>query len=752
MPGEKDGSDDNIQVFIRIKPEKDLQESCLEIDGNQITCTYEKENGNLSENTKSFSNVFVPGSKTKDVYDVFGKKMIDGIMDGYSGTVFAYGQTGAGKSYTMFEDTDTLTEEQWENWRLQQSQKQQKDASTESQRPTGGGISNLLFLELFNRLEACKNDELLAAENVIKYLPNKLTPEEIVEMYSFSVSCTMTFIEIYKKSSFNLLDPKKPRVNIALIPMKTNKKRKEVVVMDDNRKRISIEIKDIDDVWKFFAQGIKLRAVRSHDQNQSSSRSHAVLILEINQYWHNKKKMKDPPVQIISALKCVDLAGSEKFEDVSKNSNLKPDELMALQKEGTAINSGLTFLSQVLDACAKGKKLIEYRNHELTTVLADSIGGSASTVMLAMVREIMEAASLASATLNYAARASTIKNKKESGASGMTKVIQEYNERIARLEAELEEYRKKGDNGQLNQEEEEKYNEITAQLRDEMEEKDREMQEMRENYERDLEEARLRMEKTVMNFDNVEVLVDEIDDLKKQKKEFVKQLRAIDNEMEHTKVFLKIVTDDPKFVNLSNEKKHLQNSMKDAVSSNNEKQMGLINKRLEEIEVELVPFTENVHYLKMKENFKKKKELIQLTEEIQAEIEEKEAIIDKAVVNTKMVKNLKSELRRIEESNSTMQNTVVDLQKSNEQLAKNNAKIQLNHSILKKYREAMNKKVNLVENQCAQLVQKAVNETIVTKRKLSQAIEELQKKDAIIVQLQKQLEANNINNTCLNNA
>jgi kinesin family protein 5 len=40
-------------------------------------------------------------SRQKDVFDFSIKPTVDDILNGYNGTVFAYGQTGAGKSYTM---------------------------------------------------------------------------------------------------------------------------------------------------------------------------------------------------------------------------------------------------------------------------------------------------------------------------------------------------------------------------------------------------------------------------------------------------------------------------------------------------------------------------------------------------------------------------------------------------------------------------------------------------------------------------
>src|SRR5512140_1750802 len=49
----------------------------------------------------TFDRVFDMSCKQSDIFDFSIKPTVDDILNGYNGTVFAYGQTGAGKSYTM---------------------------------------------------------------------------------------------------------------------------------------------------------------------------------------------------------------------------------------------------------------------------------------------------------------------------------------------------------------------------------------------------------------------------------------------------------------------------------------------------------------------------------------------------------------------------------------------------------------------------------------------------------------------------
>ena len=53
------------------------------------------------KNTFRFNHVFDENSTQQDVYDVAAKPILDQVLKGYNGTIFAYGQTASGKTYTM---------------------------------------------------------------------------------------------------------------------------------------------------------------------------------------------------------------------------------------------------------------------------------------------------------------------------------------------------------------------------------------------------------------------------------------------------------------------------------------------------------------------------------------------------------------------------------------------------------------------------------------------------------------------------
>lgn len=66
-----------------------------------VTIKSQLQGGVESTNEFTFDRVFDTDSQQKDVYEYCAKPIIEGVLDGFNGTVFAYGQTGSGKTHTM---------------------------------------------------------------------------------------------------------------------------------------------------------------------------------------------------------------------------------------------------------------------------------------------------------------------------------------------------------------------------------------------------------------------------------------------------------------------------------------------------------------------------------------------------------------------------------------------------------------------------------------------------------------------------
>ena len=108
---------DNVKVMVRIRPfnPREVADGCK-------TCVWVPDESPRSvvldgpPKPKYFSFDWTGGSKSsqQDVFNFIGRQMVDSCVSGYNGTIFAYGQTGAGKTFTMLgrscDDLDCMDE------------------------------------------------------------------------------------------------------------------------------------------------------------------------------------------------------------------------------------------------------------------------------------------------------------------------------------------------------------------------------------------------------------------------------------------------------------------------------------------------------------------------------------------------------------------------------------------------------------------------------------------------------------------
>ncbi|XP_066591336.1 kinesin-like protein KIF3A [Prorops nasuta] len=113
MPANGDNSSElgeieNVRVVVRVRPlnGKELDNHCkniIEVDNINSEITIENPNAAQGEPPKifCFDAVFDTNSTQVDIYNETARPIVDKVLQGYNGTIFAYGQTGTGKTYTM---------------------------------------------------------------------------------------------------------------------------------------------------------------------------------------------------------------------------------------------------------------------------------------------------------------------------------------------------------------------------------------------------------------------------------------------------------------------------------------------------------------------------------------------------------------------------------------------------------------------------------------------------------------------------
>ena len=102
-----DGSE-NVSVTIRIRPlsQKEREAGAFEVwqcmpglpgHIHQV----DQRDGAVANSAYAFDNVLSPDVTTADLFDLVGRRLALGAVEGFNGTIFAYGQTASGKTFTM---------------------------------------------------------------------------------------------------------------------------------------------------------------------------------------------------------------------------------------------------------------------------------------------------------------------------------------------------------------------------------------------------------------------------------------------------------------------------------------------------------------------------------------------------------------------------------------------------------------------------------------------------------------------------
>ncbi|PSR77148.1 kinesin [Coniella lustricola] len=286
----------------------------------------------------AFDRIFDENANQTEVYEATTKNLLDSVLDGYNATVFAYGATGCGKTHTI---TGT------------------------AQQP---GIIFLTMQELFEKIGERSEDK--------------------------HTEITLSYLEIYNETIRDLLVPGGSRQGLML--------------REDSNQAVTVagltshRPKDVQEVMDMIVQGNAYRTVSPTAANATSSRSHAVLQINVAQKDRNAA-VNEP--HTMATLSIIDLAGSERA-----SATLNRGERLL---EGANINKSLLALGSCINAlCDAGKKNhIPYRNSKLTRLLKFSLGGNCKTVMIVCVSPSSEHFDETQNTLRYANRAKNIQTK-----------------------------------------------------------------------------------------------------------------------------------------------------------------------------------------------------------------------------------------------------------------------------------------------------------------------------------------------------
>ncbi|XP_060079609.1 chromosome-associated kinesin KIF4A-like [Ylistrum balloti] len=358
-----------VRVAVRCRPLIPKEEN----EGCQVCVQFTKDEPQIilgKMKAFTYDYVFSPCNSQSEVYEMSVHPLLKHVFKGYNATVVAYGQTGSGKTYSM------------------------------------GG---------------CYEESLKEEEAVMGIIPRVLSElfEGIQARPDYQFTTKVSYIEIHNEDINDLLRPPNKREPLSI--------REDIdggIKLPGLQEVVVVSYKE---TMQCLARGSHSRTTGSTAMNNTSSRSHAIFTITIEQ-----KKRDDMDDFCKSKFHLVDLAGSER----AKRTQAEGERF----KEGVNINRGLLALGNVISALGEeGSKRshIPYRDSKLTRLLQDSLGGNSHTVMIACVSPADSNMEETLNTLRYADRARKIKNKPVVNRDPQTEEIMRLKSLVQKLQLQL---------------------------------------------------------------------------------------------------------------------------------------------------------------------------------------------------------------------------------------------------------------------------------------------------------------------------
>ncbi|CAK8539422.1 unnamed protein product [Lathyrus sativus] len=345
-----------VRVAVRLRP-RNAEElvadadfaDCVELQPELKRLKLRKNN--WDGETYEFDEVLTEFASQKRVYEVVARPVVESVLDGYNGTIMAYGQTGTGKTYTL------------------------------------------------GRL----GEEDTAARGIMVRAMEDIFADVSLESDSVSVS----YLQLYMETIQDLLDPSNDNIAIVEDPKTNDVSLPGATLVEIRDQQSFIELLRLGEAHR-FAANTKLntessrshailmvhvkRSVKGRDASHSS---------ENGNHPHMVKSLK-PPIVRKAKLVVVDLAGSERIDKSGSEGHML--------EEAKSINLSLSALGKCINSLAENSTHVPFRDSKLTRLLRDSFGGTARTSLVITIGPSPRHRGETASTIMFGQRAMKVEN------------------------------------------------------------------------------------------------------------------------------------------------------------------------------------------------------------------------------------------------------------------------------------------------------------------------------------------------------
>ncbi|WVZ09412.1 hypothetical protein V8G54_013942 [Vigna mungo] len=364
-----------VRVAVRLRP-RNAEESvadadfadCVELQPELKRLKLRKNNWDAD--TYEFDEVLTEFSSQKRVYEVVARPVVEvgihptvvcvqtlwsfddqSVLDGYNGTIMAYGQTGTGKTYTL----GRLGEED----------------------------------------NAARGIMVRAMEDILAHIS--------LETDSVSVS----YLQLYMETIQDLLDPANDNIAIVEDPKTGDVSLPGASLVEIRDQQSFVELLRLGEAHRFAANTkLNTESSRSHailmvHVKRSVKGRDAALSSENGNHPHTVKSIK-PTLVLKGKLVVVDLAGSERIDKSGSEGHTL--------EEAKSINLSLSALGKCINALAENSAHVPFRDSKLTRLLRDSFGGTARTSLVITIGPSPRHRGETASTIMFGQRAMKVEN------------------------------------------------------------------------------------------------------------------------------------------------------------------------------------------------------------------------------------------------------------------------------------------------------------------------------------------------------
>ncbi|KAL1069229.1 hypothetical protein V6Z11_D12G252500 [Gossypium hirsutum] len=345
-----------VRVAVRLRP-RNAEESaadadfadCVELQPELKRLKLRKNNWDTD--TYEFDEVLTEFASQKRVYEVVAKPVVEGVLDGYNGTIMAYGQTGTGKTYTL----GRLGEEDTAN----------------------RGIM------------------VRAMEDILA----EVSPEIDFVLVSY--------LQLYMESLQDLLDPTNDNISIVEEPKSGDVSLPGATLVEIRDQQSFLELLRLGEAHRHAANTkLNTESSRSH----ALLMVHVKRTVKGREPAHSSDNGNStsmarslrPPLVRKGKLVVVDLAGSERIDKSGSDGHTR--------EEAKSINLSLSALGKCINALAENSAHVPVRDSKLTRLLRDSFGGTARTSLVITVGPSPRHRGETASTIMFGQRAMKVEN------------------------------------------------------------------------------------------------------------------------------------------------------------------------------------------------------------------------------------------------------------------------------------------------------------------------------------------------------